>query len=185
MIITMAMQGRAKIEVGGRVFVTTMQTVEKAGKDSHLYKTVSQSGQGWFDRDPDMFNILLNMLRTGVVYPKPESLGFLDRLIEEATFYGIEECLRNAHGRAPLNGIDAEKAKPIIPSGIDIPGALAAGPDGSVWIGHGSKITVYDWALRKKKTTLTEFGSIDIMHRISDDLVAGGEKDLPDRKSVV
>lgn len=174
----MAMQGRARIEVGGRVFVTAMETLERAGPESVLYRAVNQSGQGWFDRDPDMFHVLLNMLRTGAVYPKPESLA-LDRLIEEARFYGVEAFLRNADGRAPLNGIDVEKAKPIIPSGIDVPRALAAGEDGSVWVGHGSKITVYDWALRKQRTTLTELGAVDVMHRLSDDLVACGASDLP------
>ncbi|KAG0623256.1 hypothetical protein M758_3G160100 [Ceratodon purpureus] len=175
----MAMQGRARIEVGGRVFVTGMETLEKAGKESNLYQTVSQSGQGWFDRDPDVFHVLLNMLRTGVVYPKPESLAALDRLIDEARFYGVEEFLRNAWGCAPLSGIDAEKAKPVIPSGIDVPRTLAAGEDGSLWVGHGSKITVYDWALRKQRTTLTELGAVDVMHRLTDDLVTCGASDLP------
>jgi hypothetical protein len=175
----MAMQGRARIEVGGRVFVTTMDTLGKAGKESSLYEAVRQTGQGWFDRDPDVFQILLNMLRTGVVYPKAESAAALDRLIDEARFYGLEEALRDALGRAPLNGIDLEKAKPLMASGIDVPRALAAGEDGSVWVAHGSKITVYDWALRKQRTTLTELGAVDVMHRLSDDLVACGASDLP------
>ena len=175
----MAMQGRARIEVGGRVFVTTMETVEKAGKESSLYQAVSQTGQAWFDRDPDVFHVLLNMLRTGVVYPKPEGLAALDRLIDEAQFYGVEAFLRNALGSAPLMGIDVEKVKPIVTSGIDVPRALAAGEDGSVWVGHGSKITVYDWALRKQQTTLTELGVVDVVHRLSDHLIACGASDLP------
>lgn len=172
----MATQGRARIEVGGRVFVTTMQTLEKAGKDSHLYQTVNPTGQGWFDRDPDLFNSLLNLLRTGVLHPKPDTL---DRLIDEAAFYGLESCLRDAHGRGPLTGIDLEKAKPIIPTGIDVPRSLAAGEDGSLWLGHGCKITVYDWALRKQGTTLTELGAVEHLHRLDDRLVACGASDLP------
>ena len=88
----MATQGRARIEVGGRVFVTTMQTMEKAGTDSHLYQTVNPTGQGWFDRDPELFNTLLNVLRTGV---KPPEIGSL--IIDEAAFYGVEHALQVAN----------------------------------------------------------------------------------------
>lgn len=175
----MAMQGRARIEVGGRVFVTTMHTVEKAGKDSHLYQTVNPTGQGWFDRDPDLFHILLNVLRTGVLYPNPDTSAAFSRLIDEATFYGIESYLRNSQGRASLNGLDLEKAKPIIPTGIDVPRTLAAAADGSVWVGHGCKITVYDWALRKQRTTLTELGAVEVLHRLDENTVACGASDLP------
>lgn len=125
-----------------------------------------------------MFNILFNMLRIGVVYLKFESLGFLDRLIEEVMFYGIEECFWNVYGCVLLNGIDVEKVKLIIFSGIDIFGVLVVGLDGFVWIGYGSKIIVYDWVFCKKKIIFMEFGFIDIMYCILDDLVVGGEKDL-------
>lgn len=172
------MMGRARIEVGGRTFITTLQTLEKGGKGSNLYQTVYPTGQGFFDRDCDMFSILLNMLRTGVVHPKPDS-STMDRLIDEAEYYGIAEFLKSADGRAPLDGLDLEKAKPITTNGIDIPSAIATGADGSLWVGHGSKITAYNWALRKQKTTLTEFTSIEAFHRVSDNLAACGASDLP------
>lgn len=171
--------GSKVINVGGRLFTTSLETLEKGGTSSTLYQGVSHSTDACFyDRDPDMFNSLLNMLRTGVLYPQPDS-STLDRLIEEATFYGIEEFLKTADGRVPLNGLDIQKAKPVIPSGIEIPSAMAAGADGSVWVSHGSKLTVYDWALRKQKTTLTDFSLAHVLHRVTNYLVAAGALDVP------
>jgi hypothetical protein len=193
MVGAMNTNKKVQIDVGGTLFTTTLDTLQSAGKDSKLYRQAWGRGGGdspaeeedcFFDRDPETFKVLLNLLRTG----KVNTAGFdgytRDKVIEEATYYGLLEKLKNAMAPAQLNGLDLQKAKAVIPNGIDIPTALAAGgsaatEDGSLWVAHGSKITVYDWALRKQKTTLTEFSSIEILNRMSDTLVAAGASDMP------
>ncbi|MFS7927284.1 hypothetical protein Hanom_Chr04g00307221 [Helianthus anomalus] len=43
----------------------------------------------------------------------------------------------------------------------DTPSAIAATPNGSVHVSHGSKITSFDWSLQRKSTNLTSFAAID------------------------
>ncbi|KAG6550733.1 hypothetical protein Mapa_007637 [Marchantia paleacea] len=172
---------RVKINVGGRVFESLLGTINAAGKASNLVKTVTSSpdnSEVFFDRDPELFAMLLSVLRYGEIDNMLER-STTEKLIKEASFYGMVDNLKRALYPEALDGIDVEKIRPIIPNGMDYPSALAAASDGSLWVGHGSKITVYDWAHRKGKTTVTELSTIKTLHRISDSHAAIGADDFP------
>jgi WD40 repeat protein len=176
---------RVKINVGGRVFETTLSTINGADKSSTLHQKVTNSitenSELFFDRDSESFSTLLSVLRTGKLDDQDrDSESFpIGKLIREASYYGIVDQLQEALAPGPLDGIDVEKVRPLIPNGADFPSAFTTGSDGSVWVGHGSKITVYDWALRKGKSTVTELNTVKIMNRISDDTVVIGAEDFP------
>ncbi|KAL3692310.1 hypothetical protein R1sor_005961 [Riccia sorocarpa] len=172
---------RVKLNVGGRVFETYLETLTGAGKGSHLVKTVSsapENSEVFFDRDPETFAILLNLLRNGAIDEVYDS-STINRLVKEARFYGLLDLLQEVLRPNSLDGIDVEKIKPIIPNGVDFPSALAPGSDSSLWVGHGSKVTVYDWAQRKGQTTVTELSTIKSLHRISPTHAAVGADDFP------
>lgn len=170
---------RVTISVGGQIFETTTATLQSGGHGSLLARSApvspSDPTEIFFDRDPTTFKILLNLLRTRRL---PSSFD-KDALIEEATFYGLLRILKEAMSPDRLDGIDLQKESNILPTGRDYPTALCASPDGSLLIAHGCKLTSYDWALRKHRSTLTEFNTIEALHRLSDSHVACGAGDLP------
>lgn len=173
---------RVKINVGGRTFETTLGTLQIAGRGSTLAQKVSsETSEVFFDRDPEPFAILLSVLRTGRLGAGDQySETFpLDQLVREATYYGVLEQLQAALAPDALDGIDVEKLRPMIPNGSDYPASIATESDSSLWVGHGSKITVYDWALRKGKSTVTELHTVSILNRISDSHVVAGADDFP------
>ncbi|KAL2635511.1 hypothetical protein R1flu_006990 [Riccia fluitans] len=172
---------RVKLNVGGRVFETFFGTLTVAGKGSNLVKTVSSAAENsevFFDRDPEIFSILLNFLRYGAI-DQAFDRSTIDKLIREAIFYGMLDQLKELLRPNALDGIDVEKVKPIVPNGFDFPSALAAGSDSSLWVGHGSKVTVFDWAQRKGQTTVTELSTVKSLHRISETHAAVGADDFP------
>ncbi|CAM6126679.1 unnamed protein product [Calypogeia fissa] len=180
---TMDASRRVKINVDGRVFETTLGTLQRAGKGSTLLRVatsaLAENSEVYFDRDSEPFAVLLSVLRTGKIDDQYSENFPLEKLIREATYYGLLERLQAALAPDALDGIDVEKVRPLIPSGSDFPSAFAADSDGSVWVGHGSKITVYDWALRKGKSTVTELNTVKILDRISKTLVVAGAEDFP------
>eukprot|EP01018_Ginkgo_biloba_P034543 Gb_35425 [translate_table: standard] len=178
--LTYSHGGRIKINVGGRLFETTQETLRLSGSGSFLADLVHRSVATpvFIDRDPDLFSILLAVIRTGNLPATSEEDFSADEIIEEARFYGMEAAIEAAMAPPSLEGIDMEKARQIVPNGGDFPSVLAAGSDGSVWVGHGNKITVYDWALRGQGSILTEFNTIDSLHRFSPTLAAVGSVDF-------
>lgn len=172
---------RVKIDVGGRIFETTISTLESAGENSLLARSAlsRDSEEIFFDRDPHLFAILLGVLRTGKLSASTWEKFDSEALIEEASYYGILEPVKKAMAPAALDGIDVERVSMVIPNGRDYPLAICASHDGSVWVGHGSKITAYDWALRKQTTTLTDLHSVETMNRVSETLAAVGAEDFP------
>ncbi|MCO5559338.1 hypothetical protein L7F22_012935 [Adiantum nelumboides] len=170
---------RVTISVSGQVFETTVATLQSGGHGSLLARSApvlpSDSSEIFFDRDPSTFKILLNLLRTRKL---PSSFD-KDALIEEATFYGLLRIVKEAFTPDYLDGIDLQRETNLLPTGRDYPAALCASPDGSILVSHGSKITSFDWALRRHRTTLTEFNTIESLHRLSDSHVACGAGDLP------
>eukprot|EP01018_Ginkgo_biloba_P028591 Gb_36697 [translate_table: standard] len=173
---------RVKINVGGKIFETTNSTLQSAGKSSLLASSApslpSDSAEIFFDRDPELFHPLLGVLRTGKLSVPTDKID-KDALIEEASYYGMLEPLKAAMAPSALEGIDVDRVGMVLPNGRDYPSSLWASADGSVWVGHGSKITAYDWALRKQITTLTEIHTVESMHGISDTHVAIGAEDFP------
>ncbi|KAH7285812.1 hypothetical protein KP509_33G047100 [Ceratopteris richardii] len=170
---------RVTVSVGGEIFETTVATLQSGGHGSLLARSApvlpSDPTEIFFDRDPSYFKILLNFLRTRKL---PASFD-KDALIEEASFYGLLRVLKEAMAPDHLNGIDLHKKTNLLPTGRDYVNALCASPDGSIIVSHGSKLTDFDWALRKGRTTLTEFNTIDSLHRLSDTHVACGSEGLP------
>ncbi|KAK3227627.1 hypothetical protein Dsin_007489 [Dipteronia sinensis] len=52
------------IDVGGQIFQTTKQTLSSAGPKSILSR-LAESTHRFIDRDPELFSVLLSLLRTG------------------------------------------------------------------------------------------------------------------------
>ncbi|CAL9030156.1 unnamed protein product [Prunus brigantina] len=172
----------ATIDVGGQLFQTTKQTLNLAGPDS-LFSRISESVSAqlappFIDRDPELFSILLSLLRTGNLPSKAKALDLQD-LIFESQFYGIESFLMNSLSNpSHFDAFNLEKSLILPLNGRDSPSAIATTPFGSVHVAHGSKITSFDWSLRKKSTILTQFTAVDSMLAISPRLAAVGATDF-------
>ncbi|CAN6586044.1 unnamed protein product [Malus baccata var. baccata] len=172
----------ATIDVGGQLFQTTKQTLNLAGPDS-LFSRIAESASAhlappFIDRDPELFSILLSLLRTGNLPSKAKSLDLQD-LIFESQFYGIETFLMNSLSNpSHFDAFNLEKSLILPLNGRDSPSAIATTPFGSVHVAHGSKITSFDWSLRKKSTILTQFTAVDSMLAISPRTAAVGATDF-------
>ncbi|GAB4861473.1 hypothetical protein Ancab_036675 [Ancistrocladus abbreviatus] len=87
---------------------TTKQTLALAGSDS-LLSTISISSSSesqvpFIDRDPELFSIILSLLRTGNLPLRSKSFDLQD-LIFECQFYGIESLLLNSMELSPSYSI--------------------------------------------------------------------------------
>lgn len=170
------------INVGGQIFQATKQTMALAGPNSVLSELCesdpSQLTSRFIDRDPEPFSILLSLLRTGNLPSKAKSFDLGD-LISESEFYGIEALLVNSlSSSSQFDAFNLEKARILKLNGRDLPSVIATGPHGSLHVAHGSKITSFDWSLRKKSTILAQFPAIDSLLAISPRVVAAGATDF-------
>lgn len=83
---------RLKINVSGRIFEVWRNTLEKypdtlLGSNEKEFFLDCETGEYFFDRDPDVFKNILNFYRTGKLhYPKNECVSSYD---EELAFFGI------------------------------------------------------------------------------------------------
>jgi hypothetical protein len=103
----------------------------------------------------------------------------LEDLIDEAHFYGVVPLLVNSLSNpAQFDAFNLEKLQVLPLNGRDSPSAIATTPFGSVHVAHGSKITSFDWSLRRKSTVLTEFTAVDSLLAISPSLAAAGATDF-------
>ncbi|XP_062074369.1 BTB/POZ domain-containing protein At5g41330 [Humulus lupulus] len=169
------------IDVGGQLFQTTKQTLALAGPDS-LFGRISDSSSRhsvpFVDRDPDLFSVLLSLLRTGNLPSKAKAFDVQD-LIFESRFYGVDSLLVNSVSNpSQFEAFNLEKSMVLPLNGRDSPSVIASTPFGSLHVAHGSKITSFDWSLRKKKTILTQFTAVDSMLAISPSVVAAGATDF-------
>lgn len=167
------------IDVGGQVFQTTRQTLTLGGSKS-LFCRVLDSDQTvpFIDRDPELFSILLSLLRTGNLPSKAKTFDVQD-LISEAQYYGIENLLVNSQSNpSQFEAYNLEKSLVLPLSGRDSPSAISSTPFGSVHVAHGSKITSFDWSLQRKSTILTQFTAIDSLLALSSKVVAAGATDF-------
>ncbi|KAL6182216.1 hypothetical protein ACLB2K_043639 [Fragaria x ananassa] len=172
----------ATIDVGGQLFQTTKQTLTLAGPDSLLSKISDSAAPHlpppFIDRDPELFSILLSLLRTGNLPSKAKALDLHD-LISESQFYGIETLMVDSLSNPDhFDAFNLEKSLTLPLNGRDSPSVIATTPFGSVHVAHGSKITSFDWSLRKKATILTEFSAVDSMLAVSTELAAVGATDF-------
>ncbi|KAJ0630691.1 putative transcription factor WD40-like family [Helianthus annuus] len=170
------------IDVGGQLFQTTIQTLTLAGSNtlfSNLFNSSEQPNRiPFIDRDPELFSIILSLLRTGNLPSKAKSFEIQD-IVFEAKFYGVEDLLVQSQSNpSQFEPFDLEKSIILPLSGRDSPSAIAATPYGSLHVSHGSKITSFDWSLQRKSTTLTQFTAIDSLLSLSSNVVAAGATDF-------
>lgn len=172
------------VDVGGQIFQTARQTLALAGPKSILSQMASEptpAGEShalFIDRDPELFSILLSLLRTGNLPSKAKAFD-LQSLISESQFYGIESLLMSSLSNpSQFDAFSLEKSLILPLNGRDTPSAIAATPDGSLHVAHGSKITSFDWSLRMKSTILTQFLAVDSLLAISPTLAAAGATDF-------
>ncbi|XP_057417576.1 BTB/POZ domain-containing protein At5g41330 [Lotus japonicus] len=168
------------IDVGGQVFQTTKQTLTSAGPKSFFSRIAEASPfcTPFVDRDPEIFSLLLSLLRTGNLPSKAKSFDLQD-LIIESQFYGIENLLINSlSSPSQFEPFNLHKSVLLPLNGRDSPSAVATTPYGSIHVAHGSKITSFDWSLRRKSTILTHFTAVDSLLAISPSLAAAGANDF-------
>lgn len=184
----MAPSGRTEsnivtIDVGGQIFQTTKQTLTLAGPKSLFSKILdlpksAQIGFPFIDRDPDLFSILLSLLRTGNLPSKAKAVDLQD-LFSEAKFYGIESLLVSSLSNpSQFDAFNLEKSLILPLNGRDSPSAISTTMFGSVHVAHGSKITSFDWSLQRKSTILTRFSAVDSLLALSPSVVAAGATDF-------
>lgn len=168
------------INVGGHLFQTTKQTLALAGSES-LLSTISDSSESlvpFIDRDPDLFSLILSLLRTGYLPSKAKGFDLQD-LISESQFYGIESLLISSLSNpSQFEAFNLEKSLILPLNGRDPPSTIATTPFGSLHVAHGGKITSFDWSLQKKTTILTQFSAIDSLLPLSPSLAAAGATDF-------
>ncbi|KAF5730009.1 BTB/POZ domain-containing protein [Tripterygium wilfordii] len=166
------------VNVGGQIFQTTKQTLALAGPKSILFWLASDSSQQFLDRDPELFAILMSLLRTRNLSSKTKSFDIED-IITESRFYDLESVLVNSLSNpSQFKAFGLEKALILPLNGRDSPSAIATTPFGTVHVSHGSKITSFDWSLRRKSTIMTQFTAVDSLLAISPDLAAAGATDF-------
>ncbi|XP_071693686.1 BTB/POZ domain-containing protein At5g41330-like [Rutidosis leptorrhynchoides] len=170
------------IDVGGQLFQTTIQTLTLAGTNTLFSKLFNSSSERnnipFIDRDPELFSIILSLLRTGNLPSKAKTFEIQD-IVFEAKFYGVESLLVQSQSNpSQFEPFDLEKSMILPLSGRDSPSAIATTPNGSVHVSHGSKITSFDWSLQRKSTTLTQFTAIDSLIALSPNIIAAGATDF-------
>ncbi|XP_040990304.1 BTB/POZ domain-containing protein At5g41330-like [Juglans microcarpa x Juglans regia] len=166
------------VDVGGQIFQTTKQTLTQAGPKS-LFSGVSESHSGvlFIDRDPELFSVLLSLLRTGNLPYKAKAFDVQD-LISDSQYYGIEPLLLNSLSNpSQFDAFNLEKSLVLPLNGRDSPSTITTAPCGSVHVAHGSKITSFDWSLTRKSTILTQFTAVDSLLSISPFVAAAGATD--------
>nr|KYP65646.1 BTB/POZ domain-containing protein KCTD9 [Cajanus cajan] len=168
------------IDVGGQLFQTTKQTLTSAGPKTFFSRIAESSGiyTPFIDRDPELFSLILSLLRTGNLPSKAKAFDLQD-LIIESRFYGVETLLINSLSNpSQFEPFNLHKSLLLPLNGRDSPSALAAPAFGALHVAHGSKITSFDWSLRRKSTLLTHFTAVDSLLALSPSLVAAGANDF-------
>lgn len=159
------------LNVGGQIFQTTPQTLTLAGPTSIL-----SDPPPFIDRDPNLFSLLLSLLRTNRLPSSSSNFSVLD-LIAEADFYGIDSSLLSSSPH--FDALDLSKSMALPINGRDFPTAVSTDGSGAVHVAHGGKITSFDWSLSKRSTVLTRFPAVDSLLAIDRSIVAAGAVDFP------
>ncbi|GAA0166090.1 scaffold/adaptor protein [Lithospermum erythrorhizon] len=103
--------------------------------------------------DPQLFSVMLSSNLSS----KAKAFDIQD-LIFESKYYGIEHLLINSQSNpSQFEAFNLEKSTVLSLNGRDSPSAISTTKYGSVHVAHGSKITSFDWSLRRKSTILTQF----------------------------
>ncbi|XVE52347.1 hypothetical protein DITRI_Ditri02bG0115700 [Diplodiscus trichospermus] len=172
---------RVKLNVGGKLFETTISTLQSAGPDSLLAALSNRtfhhdSNPIFIDRDPQIFSVLLSLLRSNRLPSGSLHCFSIQELAEEALYYGVESRLRCASSPSPLRGIDASIVDTIRPASDAVPSTFSAGQDGSLWIAHGGQISVYDSYLSYSAAVRTHLDDITTICRVWPEIAAVGSE---------
>jgi hypothetical protein len=172
------LEDRVKLNVGGKLFETTLSTVRSGGPDSLLAVLADRPTYDlnpvFIDRDPEIFSVLLSLLRSNRL-PSTACRFSKQELADEALYYGIESRLKTAMSPPSFSGIDASVVTTIRPASDGLPSAFMTGSeDGSVWIAHGGQISSYDWNLIPGTTIRTHLNDITSIRRIWPEIAAVG-----------
>nr|CAD1838494.1 unnamed protein product [Ananas comosus var. bracteatus] len=150
---------RIKLNVGGKLFETTVRTLQSAGPDSllaalSLRSPATAAGPVFIDRDPDLFSALLSLLRSGRLPSSAAARRFSEQdLLDEALYYGLDSRLRAATAPPPLLGFDAFLSATLISS--------------------------YGWTLAHAGTLRTHLDDIASLRRVCPEVAALGSLDSP------
>ncbi|PON54756.1 WD repeat containing protein [Parasponia andersonii] len=169
---------RIKLNVGGKLFETTISTLRSGGPDSLLFALSNRPNPDpnpvFIDRDPEIFSVLLSLLRSNRL-PSTARRFSNHELADEALYYGVESDLKSAMSPPPLSGIDASHISTIRPASEGFASAFTAGAnDGSVWIAHGGQISSYDWNLIHAGTIRTHFEDVTSICQVYSEVAALG-----------
>ncbi|GAA0154804.1 scaffold/adaptor protein [Lithospermum erythrorhizon] len=165
---------RIKLNVGGKLFETTLSTLQSGGPDSLLSLLSNRPVQPdpiFIDRDPDIFSSLLSLLRSNRLPNSGPPKFTKQELIEEATYYGIETRVKSTLSPPPLTGLDCSiLTKVNLPSDPIVSDFDPVDSDGSVWVAHGGQISVYDWDLSYSGTVRTHMDYVSCLKRVGSDV---------------
>ncbi|KAK2966122.1 hypothetical protein RJ640_018375 [Escallonia rubra] len=175
---------RIKLNVGGKLFETTLSTLRTGGPDSLLAALSNRPANDtvpvFIDRDPEIFSALLYLLRSSHLPSAALRRFTKQELADEASYYGIETQLKSALLPVPLTGIDASIVSTIKPASDGVVSTFTTcDADGSVWIAHGGQISVYDWNLTHSGTVRTHLDYITGICRVRPDIAAVASDVVP------
>lgn len=178
-------QDRIKLNVGGKLFETTISTLQSGGPDSLLSILSTRPDPNhnnpiFIDRDPDIFSVLLSLLRSNRL-PSTALRRFSHlELLDEAAYYGIEHHLRSATSPPPFSALDASLSTTLRPPSHPFPSAFSAiSDDGSLIVAHGGQISAFDWTLSPAGTVRTHAEDISSLRRVWSETAAIGSSSCP------
>lgn len=157
-----------RINVGGKLFVTSSTTLTNAGSDSMLSamigdnwkaKPTSTAAEDFFiDRNPAYFSVLLDLLRTGELHIPP---GLSEKALHrEALYYGILDHVRAAKW-GPLDGNRLICTKSIHGRATGDAMAIRAAQDGGCCVAHGPMVHVYDWSMEEQAPLTLDYVNVN------------------------
>ncbi|GAB2267201.1 hypothetical protein Dimus_002186 [Dionaea muscipula] len=174
--------GQIKLNVGGKIFETTTSTVRSGGPHSLLAALsvgTLHDESVFIDRDPEIFSVILSLLRTDRL-PSTARRFSKQELLDEAIYYGVESLLRSALSPPPLSGIDASLVSTVTPASVGFVSAFtAATDDGSISIAHAGQVSTYDIALLHSSTIRTHLDLISSIRHVAQGIIAVGSETAP------
>ncbi|XP_024539323.1 BTB/POZ domain-containing protein At4g30940 [Selaginella moellendorffii] len=163
---------RVRINVGGTPFITSSTTIANAGADSMLCSLLNENWEPatrdpqrheqdeiFIDRDPALFAVLLDLLRTGELRT-PHGIPH-GMLVREAVFYGIDRHVKAASWGSPLDGNRVRCRASVRGRATTDAVAIRASPGGGCGVAHGPMIHVYDWSLEELPPVTLDFMSVN------------------------
>ena len=127
---------RLVLDVGGTRFSTTVGTLERSAYamglvDTHAWDAdPAHVPEIFIDRDPDLFRVLLRLMRQLPIVALPtHDMGLVASLLAEADFFGVDALLSAVKARAFYNLHEMEEDRP--PDYLNEENRMAANAAGS------------------------------------------------------